>query len=236
MLLKLLYQAGAYPFDDFEEEDGQLIAVWTIPTAGVIPIVLFLRGSGHALAALQTELKRLGRVLQRHHNKQAVGIENWTYEIQVECADAVSRLIDRKMTERTREEITVMENSFVFVPWFDPPEHLKAAYGNPFTGALIPETGVRMPGMGESVEEWDALRGVNTSFDPPADGPTAERPRRMRLEAFRPLSLDTPADDEGDENTEDVEEAIEEVGVEEVEEVVTADPPAPRARRGRGRA
>lgn len=206
ILLKLLHQAGAYPFDDIEEEDGTLFGVWVIPTAGAIPVVLFLHGNGHATAALQAELKRLSRVLRWQAGKPGE-LDGWVYEIFVECGDATSRVIDRKLEARTREEIVAMKSSFVFIPWFDPPDAFAEAYSGGFTGDLIPDTGVHIPDVGRfSVEEWDKLEGADTSFAPFDDGPTAEQPQRLRLTQFRPF-VDTHPTDEGHDDVEESEES-----------------------------
>lgn len=195
LILKLMYQAGAYPFDDFDVE-GNVVGMWVIPTAGVIPIVLCVSGNGHTVSALQAEIKRLGNVLSYHHNVRKDGVENWTYEIHAECGSGMSRISDRKMVERTPEEIVVMTNSFLFVPWFDPPASMRSAYSGKFDASLVPDPSVTIPSSGlTEVQDWDAMPGPNmpaVNFPSMAGVPGVERPR-LNLSQFKPFAQ--PAND-----------------------------------------
>lgn len=189
LILKLMYQAGAYPFDDFDV-DGNVVGMWVIPTAGVIPIVICVGGNGHTVSALQAEIKRLGNVLSFHHNVRKSGIENWTYEIHAECGSGMSRVYDRKMVERSAEEIVVMTNSFLFVPWFDPPAAFRSAYSGKFDASLIPDPSVTIPNSGlTEVQDWDAMPGPNVPVAEfiPKNMPGVERPR-LNLAQFRPFA------------------------------------------------
>jgi len=159
ILLNTLYAAGAYPFDDIEDDDLKaVLSVWVIPTEP-IPIQIGIKGNGASVKSFAAELSRLANVFRLRHNfPQKTQGKSWAYQIIFQCEGAISRVISRTLIQLEPEEIDAMLTIWPFIPWFNPSEKYTDVYKRGFLrGLLLPDTSALVSGETDlpEIAEWD---------------------------------------------------------------------------------
>ena len=201
IILSTLYAAGAYPFEDIEDDELKaVLSVWIIPVEP-IPIQIGIKGNGSSVKALAAELSRLANAFKLKHSfPQKTAHRHWCYQIIAQCEGAISRILSRSLVPFEPEEIDAMMSCWPFIPWFNPAQRFHRSYKKGFMeGLLLPDTSALIRPEQDSDEvteiaEWDTTPELTHAR--PTDG-SAYLSRLSEL---------YPEDEEEDEEEEEEEE------------------------------